>query len=46
MLYGLCSEVRSVALDPFPEMLTDGLAGLIALDSVRFLERVACRRRT
>ncbi len=40
LLYGPCSEARSVALDPFPEMLADGLAGLVALDRVRFLERV------
>jgi hypothetical protein len=45
LLYGPCSEARSVALDPFPEMLADGLAGLVALDRVRFLERVALRDR-
>ena len=45
LLYGPCSETRSVALDPFPEMLADGLAGLVALDRVRFLERVALRGR-
>ncbi len=43
LMYGPCSEIRSVALDPFPEMLADGLAGLVALDRVRFLERVARR---
>ena len=45
LLYGPCSEARSVALDPFPEMLADGLVGLVALDRARFLERVARRRR-
>jgi hypothetical protein len=45
LLYGPCPETRSVALDPFPEMLADGLAGLVALDRVRFLERVALRGR-
>ena len=45
LIYGPCSGVRSVALDPFPEMLADGLAGLVALDRVRFLERVALRGR-
>ena len=43
LLYDPCSEARSVALDPFPEMLADGLAGLVALDRGRFLERVARR---
>jgi hypothetical protein len=41
LLYGPCSEAKSVALDPFPEMLADGLAGLVALDRLRFLELVA-----
>ena len=45
LLHGSCSEVRSVALDPFPEMLADGLVGLVALDRSRFLERVARRGR-
>ena len=45
LLYDPCSEVRSVALDPFPEMLAGGLVGLVALDRVRFLERVARRGR-
>ena len=45
LLYGPCSEAKSVALDPFPEMLADGLAGLVALDRARFLERVARRGR-
>ena len=43
LLYGPCSEARSVSLDPFPEMLADGLTGLVALDRGRFLERVARR---
>ncbi len=43
LLYGPCSEAGSVALDPFPEMLADGLTGLVALDRGRFLERVARR---
>ncbi len=43
LLYGPCSEAGSVALDPFPEMLADGLTGLVALDRWRFLERVARR---
>ena len=41
LLYGPCSGARSVALDPFPEMLADGLIGLVALDRARFMERVA-----
>src|SRR3712207_6942665 len=28
LLYGPCSEARSVTLDPFPEMLADCLTGL------------------
>ncbi len=40
LLYGPCSEAKSVALDPFPEMLADGL---VYLDRVRFLERIARR---
>jgi hypothetical protein len=43
LLYGPCSETGSVALDPFPEMLADGLTGPVALDRLRFLERVARR---
>ena len=40
LLYGSYSEARSVALDPFPEMLAGGLVGL---DRARFLERVVRR---
>jgi len=43
LLYGPYLEARSVALDPFPEMLADGLVGLVSLDRARFLERVARR---
>jgi hypothetical protein len=45
LMYGPCSEIGSVALDPFPEMLAAGLAGLVVLDRVRFIERVARRGR-
>ena len=45
LLYGPCSEARSVALDPFPEMLADGLVGLVTLDRRRFLGRVTRRKR-
>ena len=45
LLYGPCSDSRSVALDPFPEMLAEGLVGLVALERVRFLERFMGRGR-
>ena len=45
LLDGACSVARSVALDPFPEMLADGLVGLVTLDRRRFLGRVTRRTR-
>ena len=40
VLYGPCADVRSVALDPLPEMLEDGTIGLVTLGRGRFVQAV------
>lgn len=39
VLYGPCAGVKSVALDPLPEMLEDGTLALVKVERERFLER-------
>ena len=41
VLFGPCADAGSVALDPLPEMLDDGMAGLVEVGRERFLERLA-----
>jgi hypothetical protein len=40
MLYGPCTGVKEVALDPVPEMVVDRTVGLVSLDRKRFIRRV------
>jgi hypothetical protein len=40
MLYGPCTSVKEVALDPVPEMVVDRTVGLVSLDRKRFIRRV------
>jgi hypothetical protein len=40
VLYGLCADVNSVALDLLPGMIDDGTLRLIKLGRERFLERL------
>ena len=45
MLYGLCTGVKVVALDPLPEMVVDRTVGLVSLDRERFIRRLLDRKR-
>jgi hypothetical protein len=45
LLYGPCCSVTHVALDPLPEMLTDGLLGLVTLGRAVFVKWVMDRGR-
>jgi hypothetical protein len=45
MLFGPCTSVKEVALDPLPEMLVDGTVGLVSLDRERFIRRLLARQR-
>ncbi len=45
VLYGPCAGVRSVVLDPLPEMVAEGAAGLVSLSRKRFVERLVGRGR-
>ena len=40
VLYGPCTDVRSVALDPLPGMLEEGTVGLVTLIRRRFVQAV------
>jgi hypothetical protein len=40
LLYGPCSVVESVALDPLPQMVADGCVELVRLNRGRFVRRV------
>ena len=39
VLYGLCAEVKEVALDPLPEMVAESALGLVSLPRERFIEQ-------
>jgi hypothetical protein len=43
MLYGPCTSVKEVALDPVPEMVADRTVGLVSLDRKRFIRRLLAR---
>ena len=38
VLYGPCAGVRSVVLDPLPEMVAEAAVGLVSLSRERFVE--------
>lgn len=40
VLYCRCAAAKKVCLDPTPEMLCAGMAGLVTMDKERFVERV------
>lgn len=40
ILYGLCSGVKKVVLDPLPQMLEEKTVGLVSLSRKRFIDRV------
>lgn len=40
VLYGPCAGVRSVALDPLPEMVAEEAVGLVSLSRKRFVEHL------
>jgi hypothetical protein len=44
LLYGPCACVRSVALDPLPEMIRDGTIGLVSLERGRFVDHLMSER--
>jgi hypothetical protein len=44
MLYGPCTSVREVALDPVPEMVADRTVGLVSLDRKRFIRSLLARK--
>jgi hypothetical protein len=46
LLYGPCCGAKSVVLDPLPQMLDDGLLGLVALDRRRFVGWATARNRS
>jgi hypothetical protein len=46
LLYGPCCGAKSVVLDPLPQMLDDGLLGLVALDRRRFVRWATVRNRS
>jgi hypothetical protein len=43
MLYGQCADVRSVVLDPLPEMVAEEAVGLVSLSRKRFVEHLVGR---
>ncbi len=43
MLYGQCADVRSVVLDPLPEMVAEEAVGLVSLSRKRFVEHLVSR---
>ncbi len=43
VLYGPCAGVRSVVLDPLPEMVADGAVELVRLSRKRFVEHLVGR---
>jgi hypothetical protein len=43
VLYGPCAGVRSVALDPLPEMVAEEAVGLVSLSRKRFVEHLVNR---
>lgn len=45
VLYGPCSGVKTVALDPLPEVLDEGMMNLISLSRTRFLDTLLDRER-
>ena len=45
VLCGPCRGVRSVALDPLPEMLEDGTLALVGVGRKRFLKEILARER-
>jgi hypothetical protein len=46
LLYGPCCGAKSVVLDPLPQMLDDGLLGLVALDRRRFVGWATARNQS
>ena len=46
LLYGPCCGAKSVVLDPLPQMLDDGLLGLVTLDWRRFVGWATVRNRS
>ena len=44
LLYGPCRGAKSVALDPFPQVLADGFLSLVALERGRFVQWVTSRQ--
>jgi hypothetical protein len=45
MLDGPCADVKSVALDPLPEMLEDGTLALVGVGRERFLWQILAREK-
>ena len=45
VLRGPCADVKSVALDPLPEMLEDGTLALVGVRRKRFLEHILAREK-
>jgi hypothetical protein len=45
MLHGPCKGVKSVALDPLPEMLEDGTLALVGVGRERFLKHILVREK-
>lgn len=46
VLYGPCTSVEHVALDPLPEMLVERTVGLVSLSRERFVDLVLSRKRS
>ena len=45
VLRGPCADVKSVALDPLPEMLEDGTLALVGVGRERFLKQILVREK-
>jgi hypothetical protein len=45
VLCGSCKGVKSVALDPLPEMLEDGTLALVGVGRQRFLKQILVREK-
>jgi hypothetical protein len=45
VLCGSCKGVKSVALDPLPEMLEDGTLALVGVGRERFVEQILAREK-
>ena len=45
VLYGPCTGIKKVTLDPLPEMVVERTVGLVSLLRERFIEGIAARRR-